>query len=783
MQAVLRVRACHGRSLIDEVARIASRVRSERNRRVICKPIARAVAPVGVPSTLTVGIVGRILRGTIKVERDKVKVAWGERFAFGVGVPLFIGAATGLLVEGVAVSGGALMVGLTDSGAPYRSRIRAMFITCVSVSICTFVGQVAGNYSVITVALLALASFGAGMFIAIDLATYFVALMAPLTMTLVSALPADAVHSLEHAVLVFAGGLFAIAIVLVSWRAHAHLPERLAIAKVYRSLEHWASDAKDRDERDPVLLAQSEARETLNVAQGPVAVPGPAAEAFRVLVDEADRTYLDLVALRNARKRIETWDPTLAERAFDVGRIAAAEAFSAVAQALETRRWSADAGSIRDRLDQSVTALRNELENCRTATGEEALRAHELEDVLSRGASVRAELRGAVDLATTWQGEGAPPDPVRHRRPRRRDLELRHPIPILRANVNLRSSAFRHALRLAVTVGIAAAIDRAFGLPRGYWIPLTVLFVLRPDFGATFTRGLQRYVGTALGVVLATLITAALHPGSFVLAALITALSFCFCALIFANYGLFTLSITACIIFFVSYAGPHNEYATALDRLLDTTIGATLTLGIYALWPTWERALLPDTTAELIEADRGYLSALLQAWLDPASHTREEVASARAAARLARTNTAASVQRALLEPTGRYTAFGTDQATGILSSTRRFADGALALEAYLEDDPPPAPPEARTLAVQLDATFDELACAAREHRAPGPLPPLRQTQQALAAVAGQTSPLAEETDRMVNSALIASHVLARVQMPVGAAARLGVEPAIASTGG
>ena len=270
--------------------------------------------------------------------------------------------------------------------------------------------------------------------------------------------------------------------------------------------------------------------------------------------------------------------------------------------------------------------------------------------MLSRGASVRAELRGAVDLATTWQGEGAPPDPVRHSRPRRRDLELRHPIPILRANVNLRSSAFRHALRLAVTVGIAAAIDRASGLPRGYWIPLTVLFVLRPDFGATFTRGLQRYVGTALGVVLATLITAALHPGSFVLAALITALSFCFCALLFANYGLFTLSITACIIFFVSYAGPHNEYATALDRLLDTTIGATLTLGIYALWPTWERALLPDTTAELIEADRAYVSALLQAWLDPASHTREEVASARAAARLARTNTAASVQRALLEP-------------------------------------------------------------------------------------------------------------------------------------
>ena len=90
---------------------------------------------------------------------------------------------------------------------------------------------------------------------------------------------------------------------------------------------------------------------------------------------------------------------------------------------------------------------------------------------------------------------------------------MRRVRPILRANLTLRSSAFRHALRLAVTVAIAATIDRAFDLPRGYWIPLTVLFVLRPDFGSTYTRGLQRYVGTALGVVLATVITAALHPG------------------------------------------------------------------------------------------------------------------------------------------------------------------------------------------------------------------------------------------------------------------------------
>ena len=125
--------------------------------------------------------------------------------------------------------------------------------------------------------------------------------------------------------------------------------------------------------------------------------------------------------------------------------------------------------------------------------------------------------------------------------------------------------------------------------------------------------------------------------------ALITVLSFALCAFLFANYGLFTLSITAFIIFFVAYAGVHDEFATALDRLLDTTIGATITLGIYGLWPTWERALLPSTTADLIEADRAYVHALLGSWFNGGTD-RDAVAAARGRARLARTNTEASVQ-------------------------------------------------------------------------------------------------------------------------------------------
>jgi uncharacterized membrane protein YccC len=554
------------------------------------------------------------------------------------------------------------------------------------------------------------------------------------------------------------GGLVQIALVLVIWRVHARRPERAAIARLYRAMAVWISDPRDEDHRTPVLAGLDAARETLNLAEGRLAAPSPAGEAFRVLVDEADRTYVDLVALRNARAELESRDPSTVA-ALGHGREAAAKALAAVADALDSGRWRGDTEALRASLDDAVGALRRELER-RRAGGEEEL-ANELGALLRRTASVRAELRAAVDLAVSWQGEGPPPeDPVRHRRPRPVELVTRGAGPILRANLTLRSSAFRHAIRLGVTTAAGVALYRALDLPHGYWIPLTVLFILRPDFGSTFTRGLQRYIGTVAGVVLATLIAAALHPGPYALAALCSVLAVGIFAFLLANYALFTASVTAFIVFFVAFGG-IPEYKAALNRLIASVIGATLTLGIYALWPTWERSTLPDTVAELIDRDRAFLNAVLACWLDPASQDRDAIRRRRALARVARTNSEAAVQRALDEPAGRRTGLSTAQATGLMASLRRLADGCLALEAYLEDAASPAPPEARLLAAQLDAALGELARATHDQRAPGPLPPLRETQQELSARVGATAPLAEETDRIVNSLVIAADVLTR----------------------
>lgn len=708
--------------------------------------------------------VRRILADVYRVDWAQVHPRRATRYAVGFAIPLFAGIAAGHTVEGVSVAAGGALVGLTDSGSPYRARVRTMLIATVGATVATFVGEVTGGYDVIAVLVLAIWTFGTGLTIALGLTTYFVALVSALSMVVIAYYPADALHSAEHAGLACVGGLLQIALVLVFWRVHAHRPERVAIAGLYRSLSGWTRDTSDTGRRTSVLAEFTAAREALDAVQGRVAVPSEGVEAFRVLVDEADRAYLDLVALSNARAELESQDPeTIA--AFALAREAAADALAAVADALDAGRWRGDADSLRSRLDQAVDELQAELDR-RRATGDTVV-ANQLEAYLHRGAALRAELRSAVDLAVSWQGEGAPPEsPVRRRRPRRAEMRTRSATAILRANLTLRSSAFRHAVRLAVATAVGAGLYRALDLWHGYWVPLTILFILRPEFGSTFTRGMQRYAGTAVGVVIATVIAAALHPGPYALATITTATAVGMFAFLIANYGLFVVSVTVFIVF-MSALGRAPEHAAALHRLIATAIGTTLTLAAMALWPTWARSTLPDAVAEMIEADRAYLRAVLDAWVDPGPPDLESERQARVRARVARTNAEAALQQALDEPARAGTGLGTADAAGVLASLRRLADGALALWAYLEDSDAASPPEgragpeARALADQLDAAFAELAAAVRERRAPQPLPPLRATHHALSSQVGRTAPLAEETDRIVNSAVIIADLLTR----------------------
>ena len=62
----------------------------------------------------------------------------------------------------------------------------------------------------------------------------------------------------------------------------------------------------------------------------------------------------------------------------------------------------------------------------------------------------------------------------------------------VRANLVRTSEVFRHAVRVGATLAVAVAISHLFPLGHGYWLAMTVMIVLKPDFAATLSRGLGR---------------------------------------------------------------------------------------------------------------------------------------------------------------------------------------------------------------------------------------------------------------------------------------------------
>jgi hypothetical protein len=152
------------------------------------------------------------------------------------------------------------------------------------------------------------------------------------------------------------------------------------------------------------------------------------------------------------------------------------------------------------------------------------------------------------------------------------------------ANLGFGSVAFRHALRWGVALGAGVAAYRVFDLGlHGYWVPLTVLFVLRPSYGETLGRVAMRAAGTVLGLALATPLAALIGGVEIVEALAITiAAAFSF-ALLAIEYALFTAAITS---FAVIYAHSFGQAAleAADERGVATAIGLVICALAFAIF-------------------------------------------------------------------------------------------------------------------------------------------------------------------------------------------------------
>ena len=659
------------------------------------------------------------LRSTVHLEWSQFEGLAALRCTAGAAVPLLAGTLFGY--PNVAAFGaiGAVSVGFGSFQGAYRSRASAMVLASIAMAMAVFVGSLAGASTPADTLLTAGIALGGGLLTALGPAGAFIGLQATVAVVLAGGFPSGPSDAAVRAVAVLAGGLLQTALVALVWPLKRFSHERSAIAAVYRTLAAYAATLASEEAGAPEP-------HTLAGTASPLEDPQPFARASEVLVfvallDEAERIRAGLaaVALRHA--------PLLRS-----DRACAAE-FAAMSSGLLAETAAAiEAG----RAPRDAQAMWSRLESCARAFGGES----SFETVLGR---LRAAWRSAEAPATDARDQrDLPALPRANRLPDVRDAVL-----TIRANLNFDSSAFRHALRLAVTVGFATAMYRILGLERGYWIALTALIVLRPEFQDTLGRGLGRVAGTLVGAALATAIVWVFAPGHGAQVVLLLTFIYGCYALFRINYAIFAACLTGYVVFLLMLGGV-GELTAATTRAAYTMAGGALALVAYAAWPTWAGRSAKAALAAMLDAHRAYVRDLFESYEDPARFDSTRAAGLRSAARLARSNAEAVIERMLDEPKSRR-AISKRRALGLLAALRRHALAALALHSGLEQASVAPVHGLGPLQSEINASLVEIASALRGDRPPGPLPPLRQTERALPPEA--SARIGAEADAMVDA--------------------------------
>jgi uncharacterized membrane protein YccC len=743
------------------------------------------------------------------------------RAAFGVMVPLVLGIATGHVEYGVFAALGAQPAGLVSFQGVTRTRVMLVAIATAGMAVSAFVGAATSASSPwLLVPVIMIWCYVAGVCAVLGPTAIVVSLQWPVTVLIASAIPLSPSEAAVRAGLVLAGGLWQGALVVSSWAFSRGSTERTAMADSYASLSRYAAD----------LAAGHRGPPTAHTLPGTSALRDPnplmrsaARQHLIDLMEEAERirTALSVVGMRPETGPAADQAAPSANgpeghgpdghgpdgHGPDGDRPGGGDRttlLTASARAL---------GEIADALRSRPELRASHLDQARRHLGDSSSAA--AHPWTWAGQSLHGQLRSAIRIAErlndaepgragrAGRAGGVQPRPVVR-------LPAHDLLVTLRANLGISSEAGRHALRLAVIVGLAEVIAQAAHLPHGYWAALTVLIVLRPDYSSTLYRGLQRAGGTVLGAGLGVATVLLGHFGSWALLLGIGVSLFGAYAVLTVNYLFFAIFMTEFVVVLLALLGlPADQ--TALDRLIGTGVGTGLALLAYILWPTWERTSASEKFARVFRAQCRFADLLLRAYSRPASDEARRARSLKLTARRARIDAEASADRLADEPDRPPMTREFGQA--LVSAGHRLALATLALEAAvgqhhtaLRQAPQPAlagvgpgsgsapdrsPASGAERAVPdgqdhggsaaaepdpVQQQLDRLAGMIRQtavqlteslHRLgpPGPLPPLREVQSGIPPDNGDSGALFVATDSLVDALNTTAAILRRHLTP------------------
>lgn len=519
-------------------------------------------------STPDAGAVARSLIGVLAV--TAVALAWGS-------------GATAMWTLGGGIIAGAIALQRSPGG-----RVPLVVTGSVELAIAVLLAGLTGGHSPVFIAAVALWCFAAGMQWSIGANAGLVASAASALLVLTPPVTPTLGQLLLAPTLVVVAGVVQ-AVLIAVWPPRRWRAQREGLTRAYQSL---ATDARNvaadsaADVDDAPLTWLREVFADSQVSQRPRAYHG----GYRL----PERIAGTLASLRSTAERDTCADdPESSDTGLSQLLTAAAVLLDAIADQGHTARRDAEHALVRV---QTAAA---------GVTGPEAALAQRLCEQLREAAALRFGQLHRPDLIGSLASAPA----------------------VVRSHLTWTSPILRHAIRLSVTTALAAAAARYGGLEHGYWMPLAVVVVLRPETAHTYTRCAGRMAGLAAGIVVASLITLMWQPGP--VGSAVCALVFVAVGYAVSQFGYLAVGVAVgTIVVFAVGVSATEPWSGNADRLLAVLIGGALAVMAHVALPDHALIRLRQRAGELLMTEIDYAALVIKAFVHEIDHPAEILSAA-----------------------------------------------------------------------------------------------------------------------------------------------------------
>ncbi len=179
---------------------------------------------------------------------------------------------------------------------------------------------------------------------------------------------------------------------------------------------------------------------------------------------------------------------------------------------------------------------------------------------------------------------------------------------LLIENISLKSSQFRHALRVTIAMLIGYFVSLFFPLGHGYWILLTIATILKPAYSISRTRNKQRLLGTITGVIISFTFLYFINNSTLAFLLMLCAMVIAY-SLLKLNYYISCTCITIYVIISFHFLNNSNFSVIVTDRLIDTAIGCVIAFIVSLIvFPFWEHQQTKELIIAFVDAHKKYFN-------------------------------------------------------------------------------------------------------------------------------------------------------------------------------